>query len=81
MASLRYTTSKQYHFRPTGYYSPPLSAIIIVSALFIFIFGMYTVPNVFHFDVRLTTVPRSHAGVASLLLAHHDDGRQSASCH
>jgi len=38
---LRYTTSKQYRFRLTGYYSPPLSALIIVGALFVFIFGMY----------------------------------------
>ncbi|KAF7289167.1 Ferric-chelate reductase [Mycena indigotica] len=35
-ALLRYTTSRQFYFRPTNWYTPPLAAVIGVSALAIF---------------------------------------------
>ncbi|KAJ7732123.1 FAD-binding domain-containing protein [Mycena metata] len=39
-ASFRYTGARQFHFRPTNWYAPPLAAILGVSGMVIFVMAL-----------------------------------------
>ncbi|KAF7289999.1 Ferric-chelate reductase [Mycena chlorophos] len=39
-ALVRYTTSRQFYFAPTDWYSPPLAAVLGVCGLFLFLMGL-----------------------------------------
>ncbi|KAK1218082.1 hypothetical protein PQX77_019240 [Marasmius sp. AFHP31] len=47
-AAIRYTIARQYRFRVFHWYSPPLSAIIAVSGMFIFIFALMLGPRPYY---------------------------------